>query len=277
MTVASTPGRPGARAGACVILPVMNEERNIEPMLEGICRELADRPYHVCLIDDGSSDQTVPKVRAAMAANPRVHLIQRTKTQRGSVRGSALKAGLEWGLRATGDEVFIEMDGDLSHRPEELRPAIERVARDECDVVIASKYMPGSLVHGRPLGRHAVSRLCSFLVSRLISSGIKDYSNGYRFYHRRAARLIAEHEIHYASPIYLTEALAIWLRGGLRVVEVPSTYVGRQEGLSKLRLIDLAKAGLAVFEISYRYHWRGFRRLPSAAAAAPGEGLAGAA
>jgi dolichol-phosphate mannosyltransferase len=267
----------GHPPGACIILPVLNEERNIVPMLQGICGELAGRPYHVCLIDDGSKDETVPRIRAAMALNPRLHLIQRTKTQRGSVRGSALKVGMEWGLRATRDDVFIEMDGDLSHRPEELLPGINRITDDECDVVIASKYMPGSLVHGRPMGRYIVSRLCSFLVSRLISSTIKDYSNGYRFYHRRAAQMIAEHQIHYASPIYLSEALAIWLRGGMRVQEVASTYVGRQEGLSKLRLVDLWKAGLAVFEISYRYHWSGFRRLSAALAAMPDESLESAA
>ena len=101
----------------------------------------------------------------------------------------------------------------------------------------------------RPLGRRIVSRVCSFVVGTLISPAIKDYSNGYRFYNRRAAHMICHHRIRYGSPIYLTEVLALWLRHGLRVMEFPSTYVGRHEGLSKLRLIDLFKAGLAVFEI----------------------------
>jgi len=45
---------------------------------------------------------------------------------------------------------------------------------------------------------------------RCVERRIKDYSNGYRFYSRSAAELLAHHEIKYASPIYLTEVMAIW-------------------------------------------------------------------
>ena len=92
----------------------------------------------------------------------------------------------------------------------------------------------------------------------VISRRIRDYSNGYRFYSRHAAQLIADTRVTYSSPIYLSEVLALWLANGLRIREFPTTYVGRQEGLSKLRPTDLLKAGLAVFEIGWRYHLAGF-------------------
>jgi hypothetical protein len=63
----------------------------------------------------------------------------------------------------------------------------------------------------------------------------------------------------YASPIYLTEVLSLWLYHGLRVVEFPTTYVGRGRGESKLRFVDLGKAALAAFEIAIRYHFTGFK------------------
>ena len=106
----------------------------------------------------------------------------------------------------------------------------------------------------RPLARRLVSLICSVAVSTVISRQIKDWSNGYRFYNRAAAQVLTEHQLKYASPIYLTEVMAIWLKRGMRVVEFPSLYVGRNEGLSKLRPIDLVKASLAVFEIGFRYH-----------------------
>ncbi len=87
-----------------------------------------------------------------------------------------------------------------------------------------------------------------------------DYSNGYRFYTRAAAQLAAGHAYRYGSPIYLSEILALWMRCGLRIIEFKSLYVGRNEGLSKLRAADLVKAAIAVFEISARYHLLGFRR-----------------
>jgi dolichol-phosphate mannosyltransferase len=133
------------------------------------------------------------------------------------------------------------------------------IAQQRYDVAIASKYVEGSRVTNRPLGRRLVSRICSAAVGTLLSFRVRDYSNGYRFYTRRAAALVAEHEIRYTSPIYLTEVLALWLREGLRVGEFPTVYVGRNEGISKLRIRDLAKAMPAAFEIASRYHFRGFK------------------
>jgi hypothetical protein len=46
------------------------------------------------------------------------------------------------------------------------------------------------------------------------------------------------------------------------VGEFRTVYVGRNEGVSKLRAADLIKAGVAVFEIAARYHFVGFRPLP---------------
>ena len=55
--------------------------------------------------------------------------------------------------------------------------------------------------------------------------------------------------------------MAIWISWKLRVVEFPTHYVGRNEGLSKLRPIDLMKASIAVFEIALRLHVLGFSRI----------------
>lgn len=242
-----------------IILPVLNETQNVVPLLQGIQHELQKIPYQVCLIDDGSTDGTVEKIRTLIAEGLPLHLLQRRKTWRGSQRGSALKLGMEWGLQSTSATIFVEMDGDLSHRPEDLKAGIRLVADEGYDVAIASKYVPGSQVINRSPARNLVSRVCSIAVQFVLPRRVRDYSNGYRFYTRPAAELIAQHEIKYGSPIYLSEVLAIWLKHRLRVVEFPFVYVGRNEGLSKLRLIDLVKAAIAIFEISWRYHIAGFR------------------
>lgn len=248
--------------GVCILLPVLNERANIAELLDRIEQVLSNVPHTVCIVDDGSKDGTVEylAIRQALPGS-NLHVIQRLKSDRGSVRGSALHHSLLWGLANTAHNVFVEMDGDLSHRPEELFEGTGRIMRGECEVAIASKYVPGSRVTNRPWGRLMVSRVCSFAVGAVISPRIRDYSNGYRFYSRTTAEVIADHEIRYASPIYLTEVLALWLRQGLRVAEFQTTYVGRNEGVSKLRFIDLFKAVLAIFEISFRYHVTGFKRV----------------
>jgi hypothetical protein len=67
-----------------------------------------------------------------------------------SQRGGALRTCLMWGLDQDGYSVFVEMDGDLSHRPEELPQGVALVRSGGCDVDIASKYVPGSQVLNRP-------------------------------------------------------------------------------------------------------------------------------
>jgi hypothetical protein len=79
-------------------------------------------------------------------------------------------------------------------------------------------------------------------------------------YSRRAATVVAETKIVYASPIYLTEVMSIWIINGLRIQEFPTHYVGRNEGLSKLRFIDLLKSSIAIFDVAFRLHFRGFEK-----------------
>jgi dolichol-phosphate mannosyltransferase len=251
--------------GVCILLPVLNERENIAELLDRIEQVLAGIPHTICIVDDGSKDGTVEYLAERVASpGSNLHVIRRVKTTRGSVRGSALHQSLLWGLESTTHGIFVEMDGDLSHRPEELLQGAAWISGGQYDLAIASKYVPGSQVTNRPWGRLMVSRVCSFAVGAVISPRIQDYSNGYRFYSRAAAETIAEHEIRYASPIYLTEVLALWLRQGVRVAEFQTIYVGRNEGVSKLRFIDLFKAVLAIFEVSFRYHVKGFKRVTAA-------------
>ena len=251
-----TPTVSDAHSGSvCILLPVLNEVAHIDPLWKRIVASMTGRPFHVCFVDDGSRDGTLERLQALARDDDRVHVIARVKRHRGSQRGSALRTAMIWGLEDRRHSVFIEMDGDLSHQPEELGRGVLEVERGACDVAIASKYLPGSRVTNRPAGRRAVSFICNLAVRALLSSSIRDYSNGYRFYTRHAAARIAQTRIRYGSPIYLTEVMAIWLRAGLRIVELPTTYVGRNEGLSKLRKRDLVKAAIGVFEIATRYRW----------------------
>jgi dolichol-phosphate mannosyltransferase len=246
---------------------VLNEVEHVRTLWTRIVSAMGERRFLVCFVDDGSRDGTLEMLRDLERSDSRVHVLARVKKQRGSQRGSALHAAMIWALTNGDYQVFVEMDGDLSHQPEELPQGLALIDSGSCDIAIASKYLPESRVTNRPTGRLAVSLICNLAVRTLLTLRVTDYSNGFRFYSRRAAEQISSTHIRYGSPIYLTEAMAIWLAAGLRIREFPTVYVGRNEGLSKLRKRDLAKALIGVFEIAVRYRL-GFQPAATAAAVA---------
>jgi glycosyltransferase involved in cell wall biosynthesis len=253
-----------------VNIPILNEIANIERLITGVTSAMSGLDYVSLIVDDGSTDGTIEYLNAVIPrSDGRIVLLPRKKLFKGCQRGAALLAGLKWGLANGRFDIFVELDGDLSHRPEELRDGINAIANGSADIAIASKYVPGSLVTGRTFGRNAISLICNFAVRSLIRWHITDFSNGYRFYNYRAASLIPRYIIRYGSPIYLTEVMAIWLSHKLKVVEIPGHYVGRNEGLSKVRYRDYFKASIGAVEIAMRYRLTGFPEVKTSDAVDP--------
>jgi dolichol-phosphate mannosyltransferase len=243
-------------------VPILNEIENIDRLVTSIRQELDATDYVLLIVDDGSTDGTLAYLNeASLSSGGRLVVLHRKKTRPGCQRGAALLAGLQWAVNQGSFDVFVEMDGDLSHRPEELRQGIEVIAQGTADIAIASKYVSGSQITGRTLDRTLISIICNMAVRTVLKWNILDYSNGYRFYNRAAAELIPTHSIRYGSPIYLSEVMALWLAHGMRVLEIPSHYVGRNEGWSKVRFRDYIKAAMGVVEIASRYRFFGFSKL----------------
>jgi dolichol-phosphate mannosyltransferase len=210
------------RSGVFVLLPILNEAACIEELLIRLAAVLAPHPYLIGILDDGSTDGTVDLVERWMSAHPgKVHLIRSKKTAPGCQRGAALNRLMRWGLENTPHSTFLEMDGDLSHLPEEIPEGLRRI-ENGADVVIASKYLSGSREVDRHLMRRIVSGINTRAATWLLDARITDYSNGFRFYTRRSAELLAAVQIQNAGPVYLTEVLSFWIREGLRIEEFAS-------------------------------------------------------
>jgi polyisoprenyl-phosphate glycosyltransferase len=116
-----------------VVVPLYNEESNVAPLLErivAIVERLPDRPgYEVVLVNDGSSDGTLGKIREEMRKRPHIVLVN---LSRNFGHQLAATAGIEL---ASGDAVVL-MDGDLQDPPELIESFVERW-RAGYDVVYA--------------------------------------------------------------------------------------------------------------------------------------------
>jgi dolichol-phosphate mannosyltransferase len=258
-----------------ISMPVLNEREGVKRIVPEIATALEGVDYTICIVDDGSTDGTVVVVQELIAQGAPIHLIQRVKTGFGCQRGAASRIALEWLVLHTTHDVLVEMDADGAQPAAELLNGARQVGLLDYDVAIASKYINGSVVTGRPLSRRLISMGYSWLARTLIDPTIRDYSNSFRFYRRDAAELLLSFTPRYASPVYLLEILVIWLSNNASIIEIPTVYAERAHGRSKVKLVDLVKGLLGTFDIARRFYLREYTRresLSSRTGHVPGRG-----
>lgn len=246
-----------ADIGVCI--PVLNEHAVLGGLLDELRDTLGQSRYSICIVDDGSVDGTRELVRARASQDRRIFLLERTKTRPGCRRGGASRAGLGWLLANTTHAYFCDLDADGANRPSEILTLSAVARREAADVVIASKYVPGAVVTGRPLLRRFASRAYSGGLRVLLGGGIRDFSNSFRVYRREAAAKVMQANLAYDTPTYLIEMLAVWLSHGLRVVEVPTQYHERRTGASKVIPSDLLRGALGAVHVGMRYRFGTYR------------------
>jgi dolichol-phosphate mannosyltransferase len=245
-----------ARIDIGICVPVLDERAVIGSFLDEIAARLEGGSYTICIIDDGSVDGTIEIIEQRARSDHRITLLKRKKSAPGCRRGSASRAGLQWLLANTAHSFFSDVDADGANDPKELLRAIEVAATQHADVVIASKYVPGAKVSGRPLVRRLGSRIYSLMLRILIDLRIHDYSNTFRIYSRSAAALVQRYDPIYDTPVYLLEMLIIWRSHNLRIVEIPTTYRERKSGQSKVVPGDFLRGAVGALRVAAAF-WGG--------------------
>jgi len=172
---------PSRRKALAIVLPAYNEERNLGPLLDSIRDAMAEAavPYRVIVVDDGSVDQTAATIASRESAMPLV-LVRHPKNQG---LGATIRDGLRLATELAGDgDVIVTMDADQTHNPG-LIPRMVQAIHEGHDVVIASRYRPGSRVCGLSTFRVLVSLGASWMFRIVFpTTGVRDFTCGYRAY-----------------------------------------------------------------------------------------------
>ena len=218
-----------------VVIPTYNEKNNIVELMEKI---LELYPRINIIVMDSSSDGTREKEKRFSRLHPQVEVHYSSKTNIGNERGKAIKEGFKIAL-SNGADLIIEMDADLSHNPSDIGKLISN--SEDADVVIGSRYISRGGEVGRSLFRGLIGHLANFYIK--YSLGIKDVqdcTSGYRCFKRNALEKIG---MDYLESIEGTEALIEMLylgfKKGLKIKEVPITYLERKYGSSKFSLATI--------------------------------------
>jgi dolichol-phosphate mannosyltransferase len=236
-----------------ICIPTYNEAENI---LGIIARTLATNieGLSILVIDDGSPDGTAKLVEelAEKLADPRIQLLKRSSK---SGLGPAYLAAFDWALQRSYDYV-IEMDADGSHQPEELSRLIE--ASHNADLVLGTRWMPGGRVENWPIYRRAISRVGTWYAEIALKVPYKDLTGGYRVLSKKLLESIDLRNIQTLGYGFQIEIAMRAFDAGLRVVQVPITFIERTQGRSKMsrRIVFEALERTTIWGFQRRFNRR---------------------
>jgi dolichol-phosphate mannosyltransferase len=240
--------RDAAAGRVVIVMPTYNERQNLE-IIAGRIRE-AVPDADLLVVDDNSPDGTGDLADKLAEADPRVQVLHRTEK---AGLGRAYVAGFTKAL-AEGYDLIVEMDADGSHRPEDLPRLL--AAEAGADAVIGSRYVPGGTVVNWPVSRQLLSKGANLYTRLMLGVRVKDATGGFRVYRAATLRRIGLDGIQSAGYCFQVDMTLRVLQAGLRVTEVPITFVERELGASKMSRTVILESftRIAQWGISARLH-----------------------
>ena len=236
-----------APSRAVVALCTFNEAENVEAVVAGLRRSLPT--VDVIVVDDNSPDGTAQLVRQMAQADQAIQVLVR-ENERGL--GSAIRHAMQYAVDHAYD-YFLNLDGDLSHDPQQMTLLFERAMQDpEVAVVIGSRYVPGGEIIGWPWRRQIMSRMVNRFANLCLRLPVRDCSGSMRCYRVDALTKLGLKQLRVNGYAVLEEVLLRLHQQDAPIVEVPITFTERQYGESKLTMAEAVRSMVQIISLAFR-------------------------
>ena len=232
------------------LIPAYNEESGIEKQIDSIRTFIAPKglPFRIVIVDDGSTDTTVEKIRARDTRGDLTLLIHGQNA--GPAR--AFQTGFSHVLSAAEDkDVVVTLDADNTHNLRSVQFMLAKI--DEgYDVALGSIFATGGMLIGVPFLRHCLTIAASWVYRLCFPiTGIRSYTGFYRAVSvaalRRAVAAYGDRLIESAGFVVMAEMLVKFRLIPLFITEVPMIVrYDLKGGASKLKIWRTIKGHLNV-------------------------------
>ena len=223
----------------CVVIPVLNEEGNIAPLVDKLRETLDGIDWEVIYVDDGSTDRTREAVAAIGREDARVRLLYR-------VGRKGLASAFIEGVRASMAPYVAALDGDMQHDERILPQMLAELRADHADIVIGSRHVEGGGLGEWDKKRAGMSDMATRLSKMVLRTDVSDPMSGFfmlprAVFERAAPRLSA---IGFKILLDLIASLP----DKPRIRELPYVFRVRVAGESKLDAGVLFDFGLLLLD-----------------------------
>lgn len=207
-----------------IVVPMFNEQENVAPLVDRVHESLADygAAWELLLVDDGSSDATVAEIKKAREAyGSHVRPVPLT-------RNFGQTAAMQAGIDLSRGEVIVTMDGDLQNDPIDIPRMVDRLLREDLDLVAGWRRDRKDNLWVRKVP----SWLANRLIRRLTGVNLHDYGCSLKVFRGEVIKGVRLYgEMHRFIPAWLATQTA-----PSRIAEEVVTHHPRTAGTSKYGL-----------------------------------------
>lgn len=200
-----------------IIIPAYNEEENIKAVVESIYK--LKIKLDILVVNDGSTDNTskVAKKTGAIVIDLPNNL----------GIGGAVQTGYLYALRNKYD-IAIQLDGDGQHDPKDIIKMIEKIEKENYDMVIGSRFIKKTN-YKQTFFRMVGIKIMSFIIKTITGKKIYDTTSGYRAINKD---IIKEFTINYPYDYPEPETNMRMIMKNKKIIEIPVEMRKRMAGKS---------------------------------------------
>ncbi|MDC0203391.1 polyprenol monophosphomannose synthase [Candidatus Nitrosopelagicus sp.] len=214
-----------------IVIPTYNEAETIPSLISELFEKIKQlvEKLDILIIDDSSPDGTADIVRKLGTKYEKITVIQRPEKMG---LGAAYKEGFRYVLEKLDSELVLQMDADHSHQPSEIPNMLEKIKN--FDFLVASRHVEGSDVVGWGIGRKATHSIAGAIARICAKIEIKDSTSGFRMFKKKTLEKVNFNKIRSDGFAFQIEVLHQLKQLGMKGLEVPTVFVNRTEGSSKM-------------------------------------------
>lgn len=208
-----------------IIIPVYNEEENIEAVLDEISIKIKTA-HEILIVYDFEEDSTLPIVRKYAKSKPQIRLVK-------NIFGKGVLNAIKSGFEEAKHELLLVVMADLADDLSKTEDMIKKI-REGYDLVCGSRYIKGGKQVGGPWIKGMLSRGAGISLYYLTGIPTHDVTNNFKMYRRKVLDSV-KIESNGGFELAMEITVKAFLKG-MKISEVPSIWRDRSAGSSKFRL-----------------------------------------